>query len=750
MLLLCALIVGCVNYGWADVENVTVTSATITSTNFTISSARNTGTSSPTYNSGDSGLRLYPNNTLSIASKDHENITSITLSVKCNTGGKSKVYPTGVSASTGAITSGGTPGSTVESIVWSGSAESVVFTINGSAGNVSVKAISITYTPAAIPVTSITLNKDELTLAVGENETLLVSEVLPATATDKTVTWSSSKSSVASVNSSTGVVTAHAVGGPVTITATANDGSGVTATCAVTVVSARVDVTGVTLNKTATTLFVGETETLTATIAPADATNKNVVWTSSDDAVASVDEDGVVTANAVGTATITATSEENEGIKATCTVTVNPVVVTGVTLNKTSTSIMFGSTETLTATVAPANATNKNVTWTSSNTSVATVSEGVITPVSVGTTTITVTTEDQDMTATCDVTITQNNVKPSLTEEVFEETFANVTGTGAADVSKFDNTGWSKVGDVYGASGDGVRMAKNGGGGSLTTPALSTMTNNGILTFMAKGWNSNETSISISGTNCTVSPTSFSDLSHESFTKKTVSITVTGSNPTITFTAASGERVYIDDIKIVQTASSIDVTLNASGFASYCSPFALDLTPGGDVAAYAVKTIGDNKVKFTKITGKVAANTPFILYNTDKASEAVSLPIIEDDDAGIAPVTDNALIGTLSPTYTVAPSGYTNFGLSGSKFVPMNDGVVKKNKAYLQVDNSDIDADAGAHSLEIVFDDGETTGIQSVNGSGLKVNDYFDLQGRRVAQPTRGLYIVNGKKVVIK
>ena len=163
-------------------------------------------------------------------------------------------------------------------------------------------------------------------------------------------------------------------------------------------------VTGVTLNKTSTTLAVGASETLTATVAPDNATNKNVTWTSSNNNVATVN-DGVVTAVAAGTATITVTTEDG-GKTATCRVTVNPVAVTGVTLNKTTTTLLVGATESLTATVAPEIATNKNVTWSSSNTAVATVSNGVVTGVSVGTATITVTTEDGSKTAECTITVT--------------------------------------------------------------------------------------------------------------------------------------------------------------------------------------------------------------------------------------------------------------------------------------------------------------------------------------------------------
>ena len=171
-----------------------------------------------------------------------------------------------------------------------------------------------------------------------------------------------------------------------------------------------VSVTGVSLNKNATTIAIGANETLTATITPANADNQAVTWSSNNTAVASVDQNGKVTGVSAGTATITVTTQDGNKT-ATCTVTVpdpsaDPVAVTGVSLNKTSTSLTVGSSETLTATVAPANATNQAITWSSNNTAVATVNQnGKVTAVAAGTATITVTTQDGNKTATCTVTV---------------------------------------------------------------------------------------------------------------------------------------------------------------------------------------------------------------------------------------------------------------------------------------------------------------------------------------------------------
>jgi uncharacterized protein YjdB len=164
-----------------------------------------------------------------------------------------------------------------------------------------------------------------------------------------------------------------------------------------------VDVTEVALDRSTIDIIVGDTTELTATVFPSDATDQRVTWSSSDTSVATV-ANGAVTAVNVGTAIITVTTVDG-GHTATCEVTVLPVAVTGVTLDRTSVSLTAGNTTGLTATVFPSDATDKEVTWSSSDTSVATVANGVVTAVKVGTATITVTTNDGGFTATCAVTV---------------------------------------------------------------------------------------------------------------------------------------------------------------------------------------------------------------------------------------------------------------------------------------------------------------------------------------------------------
>ena len=142
---------------------------------------------------------------------------------------------------------------------------------------------------------------------------------------------------------------------------------------------------------------------------PSNATNKAVTWSSRNTSVATVSSDGTVKAVGYGTAVITAKTVN--GLTSNCTVTVNPIAVTGVSLNKSSLSFTgTGSSQTLTATVSPSNATNKTLTWSSSNTSVATVSNGVVKAVGFGTATITAK-SNNGKTASCSVTV--NPIQPT-------------------------------------------------------------------------------------------------------------------------------------------------------------------------------------------------------------------------------------------------------------------------------------------------------------------------------------------------
>lgn len=247
----------------------------------------------------------------------------------------------------------------------------------------------------------ITFDCTELEIYNGESFTLQAT-VLPEDTSNKALSWSSSNPAVATVDENGTITPVKA--GTTTITATAMDGTGITCSCKVTILQRSESIT---LDAESAFLYIGDTKQLTATILPADATNQKVVWSSSDDTIASVEE-GLVTALKVGKAQITATTEEGD-LKAVCEVEV-AAFVSGIKLDKNELELYNGGTYTLQASILPEDANNKTLKWSSSSPTIATVDEnGTITALSAGTTTVTATaTDESGITATCKVTVLQH------------------------------------------------------------------------------------------------------------------------------------------------------------------------------------------------------------------------------------------------------------------------------------------------------------------------------------------------------
>ena len=179
----------------------------------------------------------------------------------------------------------------------------------------------------SILATSITLDYEEVTMIPGDTITL-TAIIFPENVSSKFVEWSSNDESVATVDEN-GVVYANAAG-QATIIATTKDGSELSASCVVTVVPSTVLATSIELNVTSAELTEGENLQLTATVFPEDATDKTVIWVSSDETVATVNKNGLVTAIAPGEAIITATTNDDSNLSASCLVTVtSPITPIG-------------------------------------------------------------------------------------------------------------------------------------------------------------------------------------------------------------------------------------------------------------------------------------------------------------------------------------------------------------------------------------------------------------------------------------
>lgn len=219
-----------------------------------------------------------------------------------------------------------------------------------------------------------------------------------------------------------------------------------------------IKVTGVTLNKTSASLEVGESVQLIDEISPVNASNKAVTWSSSDSAVAKVDNDGTVTAVKVGSATITVkTTDQAKTATAKITVTPKTIKVEGVSVDPTSLSLKVKGTAQLKASVAPGTATNKAVKWSSADTKVATVdTNGKVIGVKAGNTTITVTTVDGSKTANAKVTVTgdtgqdSNKLLVSITVNGKNATFNFSFKKWAGDIGQYNlnifgqDTGYTK------------------------------------------------------------------------------------------------------------------------------------------------------------------------------------------------------------------------------------------------------------------------------------------------------------------
>ena len=511
-------------------------------------------------------------------------------------------------------------------------------------------------------------------------------------------------------------------------------------------------VTGISITamKAATTLSFAENTQAVAIGASATyaatGSREGIVYSSSDDAVATVNAStGEVTGVAEGSVTITATLAETadyDGATDTYTLTVydSSKTITVLALEKNTYEVLEGKTLQVTPTITEGY--DGTLEYESSNTDIATVAaDGTVTGITKGSTTITVT-------------------APATSGFTAASASYTLNVTRIEDIFVLDETrGWDNAADYTGDTGNyGILIPSKG-----TSSNQPKYYSNGTATRFYKG-----NTLTVSSGSKGIKKVTFDTNSGES----NISVTTTGyskSSGVIT----SGENkatnrvvfsftdpVQVNAITVVYgdietVAESVDVTFAASGYATYCSPYALDLTPADDYAAWAVTEVNGTNVVFTKIEGAVPAETPFILYGKDFGGQTATLPVASGETTAVA---DNMLRGTLTPTSVVSDDDFTYYGLSGGAFKKITGGTVKANKAYLAVPSASVPAGT---RLNIVFVD-VTTGIQSVNGSGFMGHGSeacYNLNGQRIdgsrftvngSGLKPGLYIVNGKKVVMK
>lgn len=251
-------------------------------------------------------------------------------------------------------------------------------------------------------VTGITLDATNVTAQMQLEKYQLKATITPdSDGVDKTVIWASLDPSIVQVDQN-GLVTF--VGpGETYVSATSGADSDKVAYCKFVITQ---QVESVTMDFDKVTINVGEQYRLTATIKPANATNKNLIWSSSNDKIVKVDKEGMITAVSSGNATIIVQTEDGGYISMTNVTVLQPVIT--IELSQTEMSVKKGTVFWLNATVLPDTADNKNITWYSSDTSLATVEQdGMVTTLACGTVTISCVSEDNGVTAYCIVEITE-------------------------------------------------------------------------------------------------------------------------------------------------------------------------------------------------------------------------------------------------------------------------------------------------------------------------------------------------------
>ena len=297
-----------------------------------------------------------------------------------------------------------------------------------------------------VPVTSIKLDTTKATIRKGDS-LRITADVTPTTASNKNLIWESSDTSVATV-SDNGVVTAVGTGRCTILCKSSDPSSTASAMCNIFVMQ---PVTGIELNTTEITVRKGQVFWLNANCLPTDADDKSVTWSSNNEEICTVEQDGKVTAVEAGTTTIVAMSNDS-GMLATCKVIVTQPV-TGIKLNSSYQEMWVGSKYAIIPTVEPIDAENKNVTYFSSDESVASVDEyGVVTALKGGNTIIEVTTEEYHLTATCTIVVKEYVSSITLSEH---EKFLNVGDTGTLTAVVETSTATNR-GIVWSSSDNGI------------------------------------------------------------------------------------------------------------------------------------------------------------------------------------------------------------------------------------------------------------------------------------------------------
>lgn len=487
--------------------------------------------------------------------------------------------------------------------------------------------------------------------------------------------------------------------------------------------------------------------------------------------------------NAEGTATVTAKQKKFFSLSinlsncdvstklrfATTKVTyIEDITVTGEAssdwkYNPESVNVTYG--DNFTAPVLNTNGYNGTITYTSSNPSVATVdaSSGEVTILAVGVTKITAsgTATSNHKAGVASYTLIVKDIQGSATggsgASVFKEAFSKTDGTGGGgegnenswkgDVARSTVVPDEKDWTFSSSKGGGehcVKLGKSGGKGYAMTRYIDVeIGKTYTLTFRAAPWDKESANMVVTVTDgCDFSGI----INKENMTPNywnyyTATITPNTVNRIRIKFEASKDRFFLDEINVAapSTSETVNVTIPSSGWGTFCYKYPLDFTAASSpegLKAYAVSATTTSKATLTQITEKIIGGTGIIINGEPGTTYTINVA-----DKGTAYSGINLLTGTLAPTYVEEGQYF----LKSGQFVYSSAGILPKNKSYLKKEN----APEAAANFGFVTED--ATGISEVrNNITLDDDKWYDLSGRAVSPTSKGIYIHNGKKYVIK
>jgi uncharacterized protein YjdB len=471
----------------------------------------------------------------------------------------------------------------------------------------------------------------------------------------------------------------------------------------------KIPVTGITLGKSATSVLVGGSEQLSAVVLPLNSSNPAVTWSSTDTAVATVSDKGVVTGVKSGTATAVAKTVDG-GFTASCLVTVSSssVAPTGISLNTSNSAVAVGGKITLSAAITPSNATNQNVKWSTNDSSIASISAATgssitVTGIKSGTATVTaVSSADSSLKASCTVTVTGIPVTSVTVNPTSLSVLVNSTGQISSVISpvnatdqnviwKSDKTSVAIVdpsGVVTGVAAGTANVTVTTEDGNMTATCVVTVTYvpvevTGVTLSVNNASIGKGSSIVLSAT---VAPSSATD--------QTVSWTSSDTN-IATVSSSNGASVTVTGV--LAGSSVITVTTADGNYSATCAVTVTDVA--ASVAVSGANTITTDSGTVTLSAAVYPATVSQIVYWTSDnplvASIDSSTGVVSAVQTGsvniYATTTDGSNV--ISPAFALTISGqkavaYFVKQSKGTTTASLSNGTISYSSAYSQSGNA--------------------------------------------------------------